>query len=176
MSVCIVSISDCFSAISIFSLDISFAYIDALFVSSDCIASTLAYAFCSLTSMSIFSSSQSFYPAVYGLLFLNSSLNSDTRLSKSEISLLSLSTSSVSFVLKLLFFKADQSSRFSVLSFSSSSIPSLALWVSLRVFSNRASNLAITFSYFLIVSLYRFVFYSSLLSSESFLAESLYAC
>ena len=55
-------------------------------------------------------------------------------------------------------------------------MPSLALYVSFKVLSNKASNLAMTFSYFLIVSLYKLVFYSSLLNSDNFFAESLYAC
>lgn len=105
----------------------SFANLDALLVISFCIASTLAYAFCNLTSYSIFSSSQSYYPAVYGLLFFNSSLSSATKLSSMLISFLYLSTSPESVILRVLCFKHYCNSIFSVLNFSNSSMPSLAL-------------------------------------------------
>jgi len=149
---------DSFSDMISLSLVISLANIAAFIVISCCMASTLAYYFCNLTSKSIFSSSQSCAPAVYGLLFLSSSLSSATKLSRMLISFLSLSTSSLSPILSVLPLRACYSSRFSVLSFSSSNIPSLALYVSFRVFSSKASSFAITFSYFLIVSLYKLVF------------------
>ena len=92
----LLSISPTLTAIIIFSLAISFAYSTVFNSSYSFRAIILASAFCSFTSNSIFSFSQSQCPDVMGLLFLTSSFSSSTSCSNCTFSRLNLSISEVS--------------------------------------------------------------------------------